>query len=71
MKNANEVQMNMNSPAAQAMCNTAAGADVRDCGFQIIIRFFFLYLSDTLGVSQAHLSALNLEVDLSLCIVAP
>ena len=36
MKNANEVQMNMNSPAAQAMCNTAAGADVRDCGFQII-----------------------------------
>ena len=50
MKNANEVQMNMNSPAAQAMCNTAAGVDVRDCGFQIIIRFFFLYLSDTLGV---------------------
>ena len=102
--NANEVQMNLNSPAAQAMCNTAAGADVRDCGFLylsdrinhmqimrtskrilylflfiffflflflVLFLFLFLYLSDTLGVPQAHLSALNLEVDLSLCIVAP
>ena len=50
MKNANEVQMNLNSPAAQAMCNTAAGADVRDCGF--------LYLWD-----QPHANHEDIKTD--------
>ena len=48
--NANEVQMNLNSPAAQAMCTTAAGADVRDCGF--------LYLSD-----QPHANHEDIKTD--------
>ena len=48
--NANEVQMNLNSPAAQAMCSTAAGADVRDCGF--------LYLSD-----QPHANHEDIKTD--------